>query len=257
MQTSFTEINTMGKKVSAIGHKMSSLQNKMVSIVIPCYNEEAAIRDVINKIRKINLPLYEIIVVDDGSTDKSAKIAGSFNHFIRLIHHNTNMGYGKTLIDGLQHAKGDLVVTFDADDQHSPHDIPKLCNLALETDADIIVGSRYIGLYSYRIPFVNRIGESFIELMLNLIYGKSIRNNQSGMRVFNHGTHKIIENFKFFGMAFTTEILMKALNQNLTIIEGPIRLKNRYFGISKVKKFLLLITLLRCLFLYFLKKFHK
>ncbi|MHA1819650.1 MAG: glycosyltransferase family 2 protein [Promethearchaeota archaeon] len=226
---------------------------RTISIVLPCYNEEKTIGKVLQKIENLNLENYEIIVVDDGSTDRSAEIVKQFKN-TKLIVHKKNKGYGRTLLDGIEHASGDIIVTIDSDGQHDPNDIPYLIKPILENRSDIVVGSRYKGHYYYEIPLTNRTGEALIEAILRIFFGVNVKNNQGGFRVFHRKTLNLFKESKFHDMAFTTEILMLSSIKGFKIKESPINLKDREVGKSRVKKVRLLRDLVKSFGYYFVKK---
>ena len=231
----------------------TSQPSKKISIILPCFNESLTISNVIKEIEDLNLSNYEIIVVDDGSSDNSVDLLKNIPN-VKLYVHKENIGYGRALIDGIHKATGDLIITIDSDGQHEPRDIPILCQPVLENKTDIVVGSRYSGQYNYNIPFFNRAGEAFIEGMLYIIFGQTVKNNQGGLRVFHKRTLDIFDNIQFFGMAFTTEIIMNAFLKSYRVIEGPINLYNRPVGKSRVKRIPLLLNLLLCITTYSVKK---
>ncbi|MDQ7800394.1 MAG: glycosyltransferase family 2 protein [Armatimonadota bacterium] len=115
-----------------------------VLVVMPLYNEEATLQEVLEAVLHYAPPGTDVLVVDDGSTDGSAEILARFPE-VRVIRHPENRGYGASLIDGFRYALDhgyDAVVTMDCDAQHEPYLIPDLLS-ALE-DADIVSGSRYL-----------------------------------------------------------------------------------------------------------------
>jgi glycosyltransferase involved in cell wall biosynthesis len=223
--------------------------NPMISFILPCFNESATIIKVINQIHDLELPNYEIIVIDDGSTDDTVHLLLESNEII-LFQHKKNLGYGKSLIDGIRRSSGDLIITIDSDGQHDPGDVFALCAPILKANADIVIGSRYTGKYNYNIPVINRAGEVFLEVMLQILYGQTVKNNQGGFRAFHRRTINMFDSIKFEGMAFTTEILLQAITSGYTIVEAPIHLQDRLVGKSRVKKFRLLLNLFYC-FLYY------
>ena len=166
------------------------------------------------------------------------------------------MSYGKSLIDRIMISTGDLIITIDSDGQHDPRDILNICKPVLENQADIVIGSRYKGNYYYRIPFVNRAGEAFLEIMMLILYGKRVTNNQGGFRVFHSRTISIFNDCRFMGMAFTTELLIKAFLKGYRVVERPINLHDRPVGKSRVKKIKLLLDLLYCMLFYFSTKLN-
>ena len=116
-----------------------------VSVIIPAYNEEETIGQVISETKivmdTLDLP-YEIIVIDDGSTDQTNKIAS--NYQVKLLVNQRNRGKGYSLRRAFQSAQGDLIVTIDADGEHNPKEIPDLLK-PLFNGFDVVSGSRFLG----------------------------------------------------------------------------------------------------------------
>ncbi len=236
-----------------ISQLSKDLRGKKISVVIPMYNEERTIRKVLTNIPV--LPNYEVIVVDDGSKDHCREIVKTLPG-IKLICHTTNMGYGKTIIDGVKSAAGDIIVTLDSDGQHDPRDIIDLIKPILLRNKDVAIGSRYLGAYNYQLPFTSRIGESFLEVMIRIIFGKQIQANQGGFRAFKkEAAGMILNHERFVGFAFATETLLRTVIGKYTVEEVPIRLYNRKHGKSRVRVLKLLFSLANCLLFYSLRKF--
>jgi glycosyltransferase involved in cell wall biosynthesis len=231
-------------------------KDKLISIIIPCYNEAKTIVKVIKRIEDTKIPNYEIIIVDDASTDNSAALCKKFKN-TRVIVHKKNKGYGKSLLDGIIKSKGDIFVTMDSDGQHDPSDIPNLCKPIIQGKANIVVGSRYAGEYFYRIPFVNRLGECGIEVLMRILYRQKIVNNQGGMRAFERKTIDLFNSVRSFGMAFTIELLLAAFYRRYKVVEAPIHLYGRPVGKSRVKKLKLLFDIVYNFIYYFLGKLKK
>ncbi|WP_457920143.1 glycosyltransferase family 2 protein [Candidatus Lokiarchaeum ossiferum] len=231
----------------------TSMQYK-VSFIIPCYNESRTLLQVVRKIHAIKLYNYEIIIVDDGSNDNPISLFNKNDlKNVKNYFHVENLGYGKTVLDGISKCAGDFICTIDSDGQHDPNDIFDLIYPIYNKKADIVVGSRYSGRYYYQVPLLNRIGESFIEITLKFLFGQAIKNNQAGFRVFDKKTIGLFKGIKFFDMAFTTEILMNAIVKNYKIVEEPIHLYDRSIGNSRVKKIPLLMDVLHSTIYYFPK----
>ena len=133
----------------------------IISVIIPIYNEERSIRGVVDRIP--NHHQYEILLVDDGSTDNSLEnVKVIRNRHIKIVKHNSNKGYGAAILTGIASAKGDIIVTMDSDGQHNPEEIPKLIKPIINKQADIVIGSRYLGKSNYRVPSYTRIAENII-----------------------------------------------------------------------------------------------
>lgn len=229
--------------------------NPLISIVIPMYNEEHSIKKVIKKIP--NHGSYEIIVIDDGSTDNSVrKIKEVKDRAIKVIRHEKNQGYGAAILSGFENVTGDIIITMDSDGQHNPEEIPNLIEPIINDQVDIVVGSRYLGRSNYKIPLYTLVGEYFIYLCLRFLYHQKVRNNQGGFRAFRKETVKIFNNLKSNGMGFTTELLFKAAHKNLRITEIPIILNSREVGISYVSLIRVLKSVSLCILYYTIKKFN-
>lgn len=220
-----------------------------ISMVLPCYNEEKTIGKVLDAIQSLEFPNYEIVVVDDCSSDCSVEIIEKYKN-TKIIKHKVTKGYGGALLDGIKSTEGDIIITLDSDGQHDPKDIPVLIKPVIDGKVDIVVGSRYCGRYNYTIPLINRTGEAILETVLRVVFGIRIRNNQGGFRVFHRRTLDIFSETIFMDMAFTTEILMIGAIKGYRIEEGPINLSGRTVGVSRVKRIKLLRDLVKSLIFY-------
>jgi len=142
---------------------MSSTEPK-ISIVIPCFNERATIRTLIDRVRAVELPAREIVVVDDGSTDGTRDILGNDIRPLvdTLIFHDRNRGKGAALRTGFAAATGDILLIQDADLEYDPKEYPVLLAPLLQHGADVVYGSRFVSGRSHRVLYfwhsvVNRI----------------------------------------------------------------------------------------------------
>jgi len=186
---------------------------------IPTYNEEKTIAKVLLKTKKY---VDKMIVCDDGSTDMSAEIAEALG--AEVIRHGKNMGYGAalgTLFRRAREAGADVMITIDADGQHDPDDIPKLVEPILNEAADIVIGSRFLTC-ARETPTYRKIGIKLINWVTKMKSMK-ISDTQSGFRAYSR---RALENLRpvEMGMGISTEILLKAEEKGLKIIEVPIRI---------------------------------
>ncbi|MFX1311081.1 MAG: glycosyltransferase family 2 protein [Promethearchaeota archaeon] len=229
--------------------------NPSISIIIPLYNEEHSIKNVIERIP--NHSSYEIIVVDDGSTDKSVKrIREIKDKDIKIIQHEKNQGYGASILTGFNHATGDIIVTMDSDGQHNPEEISDLIKPIINDQADIVVGSRYLGSSTYKVRLYARVGEYFINLCLWFLYHQKICNNQSGFRAFTSSSLKKLNTMRHVKFGLCTETLFNAASKNLRIKEIPVNVYPRKHGCSYVKLFHIIKSISLCILFYGLKKFR-
>lgn len=163
--------------------------SQVLSIVIPVYNEEKNIQDIIDRILAVEPYLFrvgisdlELIVVDDGSSDRTAEIVGKREN-VKLIKHGSNKGYGVALKTGFCAAQGALLCFMDADGTYPPEYLPKLCTCALN-GADIVIGSHSSANQS-QMPQVRKISTLFWENLVILLRRLSASSPASGMRVFH------------------------------------------------------------------------
>ena len=127
-----------------------------LSIIIPCFNEENTIRIIVEKVLKFNLFDKEIIIVDDCSTDKSREIIQELskeNSIIKYFFLEKNFGKGAAINKGFKEADGDIILIQDADLEYDPRDYPILIKPFIETDADVVYGSRFLGGEYVRLHF--------------------------------------------------------------------------------------------------------
>ncbi len=234
-------------------HKVPKGKENLTSIVIPLYNEQNSIKDLIDRIPNHNL--YEIIIIDDGSTDNSVeRIKEITNREIKIIHHKKNQGYGAALLTGFRHATGDIIVTMDSDGQHNPEEIPYLIKPIIRDKADFVVGSRYLGKWYYKNPLYARVGAYFIKVFFRMIFLQRVHDNQSGFRAFKKDITKILGNMRYTGMGFSTELLFKAASNHLKIVETKVSANPRQYGISNVNLIKILKSASFCILYYFLRK---
>jgi len=226
----------------------------IVSIILPMYNEEKTIKNVLESLP--NYKLIEVIVVNDNSTDCSLKeierIQKNLN--IKVISHNVNKGYGSAILTGIKNAKGDVIVTMDSDGQHDPKDLLTLIRPIFTKEADYTIGSRYLGTYFYQLPVSTRLGELFVEKLIQIFFGKKIMNNQNGFRAFNRNILKIFDNVRYDGYAFCTEQILRASIDGYKIKECPIKLYDRKYGSSHIVLSKLAINVFSLFFRYLVKK---
>ena len=249
------EKTTLQEDRNSTYSSQDSLSGSLISIVIPLFNEENSIKKVIERIPNHNH--YEIIIVDDGSTDNSVKKIREINsRIITIISHEKNKGYGAALQSGFRKAKGDIIVTLDSDSQHKPEEIPNLIEPIIRNEADLVIGSRYLGSHNYKIPLLTKVGELIVKACLKQLYGQVVGNNQSGFRAFKRELLTSLIEIDNNGMAFTTELLLKVMEKNRRVIERPIILDSRIYGSSYVKIFKITLSILSCILIYSLKKFN-
>lgn len=208
-----------------------------LSVVIPAFNEEDGIKEVVTRVLSIRPRLVgvgvddlEVIVVDDGSTDGTARVAAEVPE-VRLIRHAQNGGYGAALKTGFAAARGEWIGFLDADGTYPPERFPELCQVALAQDADIVIGSRMAGLAS-EMPAVRRLGNFLFANLVSLVSAQRITDSASGMRVFKQSILERIYPLPD-GLNLTPVMSTRALHERLKMIEVPIPYRERV-GRSKL-----------------------
>lgn len=207
-----------------------------LSVVIPAYNEEDGIETIVQRVLAVREPLQavgveslELLVVDDGSHDDTARIAGGIEG-VQLVQHEHNQGYGAALKTGFRIAKGDLIGFLDADGTYPPEFFPQLCTLAMN-GAELVIGTRMTGAES-RMPLTRRIGNVFFATLLSFLGRKKISDSASGMRVFKR---QILE--RIFplpnGLNLTPVMSTRAIHEGIRMEETPIPYEER-LGRSKL-----------------------
>lgn len=202
----------------------------MVSIVVPAFNEAVRIGVSLQKIDEFmrdSSMTYELIVVDDGSTDEtSAVIDQSRVKALRLIRNDRNHGKGYTVRQGVLAATGNYVLFTDADLSAPIEELSKLIDVALNEGADIVIGSRavdrsYIEKHQSRF---RELGGIAFNLMVRSILGLQLRDTQCGFKLFHRQkSRRIFERVTTYGFGFDPELLFMAKRQGLRIREVPVR----------------------------------
>lgn len=200
-----------------------------ISFVIPCLNEELTLPFVLKKINQViqeNSFKYniEVIVSDNGSKDNSRKIA--VEHGAKVVPCDIK-GYGAALDNGIRQATGDYIIFADADDTYDWLEAPKLIQKILETNADMVIGSRLQGnIHKNAMPFLHRyLGTPIINWIINFLYSKDskVQDANSGFRCFKKQAY-LNWDIQSKGMEFASEMLIKALLHNVKIEHVPISL---------------------------------
>ncbi len=202
---------------------------KKISFVIPCLNEEITLPIVLEKINSLkinfqNLFSIEVVVSDNGSSDRSIEIAKLMN---ANVVHCVERGYGAALDFGIKNAKGEIIIFADADDTYDFLESPKLIEKILDGDFDLVIGSRLNGtIHPGAMPFLHRyLGTPVINFIINFLYGKrnKIHDANSGFRCFKK--EKFLQwDVKSKGMEFASEMLIKSLMYDAKIAHVPISL---------------------------------
>ncbi|MFC1646000.1 glycosyltransferase family 2 protein [Candidatus Omnitrophota bacterium] len=226
-----------------------------VVIFIPAYNEEKSIGGVIKKIndlygneKKIGFRT-KILVVDDGSTDKTVEVASQMG--VSIVSHPQNRGLGASTRTGLQRAfelGADIAVKIDADFQHDPDDVFKVTKPIIGDKADVVFGSRFMGEIEYKMPFYRRAGNLFFSYLVSKLTGLKITDGQTGLMAFSKNylaKFNIISDYNE-----TQQLIIDSWKNHMRILEVPVVFHKRTEGTSFISfkyPFKVLPTLLRLL----------
>jgi glycosyltransferase involved in cell wall biosynthesis len=206
-------------------------------VVIPAYNEEDGIRAISERVLAVAPALktagveeMELIVVDDGSADRTAEIALAIPG-VRLIRHVQNGGYGAALKTGFANARGEWIGFLDADGTYPPEYFPTLIETARQQNADIVIGSRMAGAES-QMPKVRRLGNLIFARLVSLISARRITDSASGMRIFKKSILPRLYPLPD-GLNLTPVMSTRALHEQIKMVETPIPYSERV-GRSKL-----------------------
>jgi len=203
-----------------------------ISIVIPAYNEKLEILHVLELLRVLkanNGNNWEIIIVDDGSTDGTSEMLKN-THDIVLISHSVNRGYGAALKTGIQHAKHNTVVIADADGTYPINDIPRLLENIKKNE--MVVGSRIFN--NTNIPLARKPAKWVLNKLANYLTGMKIPDLNSGFRAMKKDTISKYLHLLPDGFSFTTTITLALLTNNYPVEFIPIQYYTRS-GKSKIR----------------------
>lgn len=206
-----------------------TVNKSKVFIIVPCYNEGTVIR---NTLKKLLTTGYQIILIDDGSTDETPKLTQDFP--IHYIRHIVNLGQGAALQSGMQHALqlgAEIVVHFDADGQHQINDISQVIAPILQNEADIVLGSRFQNS-SNNVPFSKKILLRLGIILNGFLTGIWLSDAHNGLRAMNERALSTIR-LQVNGMAHASEILIEIKKHKLRFKEVPVEIQYTEYSMQK------------------------
>lgn len=201
-----------------------------VSVIIPVFNEEKTVSKIIERVEKQPFK-KEIIVVNDGSTDKTRVILKELNpKKVKVFSHRQNKGKGAAVRTGLKKATGEIIVIQDADLEYSPKDLPKLIKPIFENKADVVYGSRFLTVKHH--PSLLYYGNRFLTFLTQLLFMKKITDMESGYKVFRKKILKGIQ-IESNHFDFEPEITAKIFKRDARFLELPISYHGRTYEEGK------------------------
>ena len=206
-----------------------------VSVIIPAYNEARTPREVVRNVRaqKLEGVTFELVVIDDGSTDETAAICQSLGSELDVYERQANRGKGAAVRAGVARASGDIILIQDADLEYDPAEYSKLLAPIMSGKADVVIGSRFAGSEAHRVVyFWHMVGNRLLTLLSNVMSDLNLTDMECGYKVFRAELLKgirLTENH--FG--FEPEIIAKLAQQKCRIYEVGISYHGRTYAEGK------------------------
>ncbi|MEZ4683894.1 MAG: glycosyltransferase family 2 protein [Caldilineaceae bacterium] len=237
----------------ARAHRQQRQEKRVkLSVIMPVYNERSTLEEIVERVRAVDLtvdqegknqflrgPLKldrEIVIVDDGSTDGTREILDRWRAEqpadMQIVYHERNGGKGAALRTGFQHAAGDVLVIQDADLEYDPRDYLKLLVPLLEGRSPVIYGSRFLGGPRATMSLSHMLGNKFLTVLTNLLYGTSLSDMETCYKCFRRD---VIADMPLRSRRFEIEpeLTAKILKRGYTIFEVPISYNGRVFHEGK------------------------
>lgn len=203
----------------------------MISIIIPCYNEVRTIKTILKKINDLKNYKFEIIIIDDYSTDGTREILKneiSLNTSYIVLYNEKNYGKGYCIRKGIEKSNGEIILIQDADLEYDPNDYSKLIDPIINDQADVVYGSRFIGGDKKRVLFFwHTIANKILTLISNIFTNLNLTDMECGYKVFRSSVLKKIA-LKQNRFGFEPEVTAKISKMNIKIFEVGVS----YFGRS-------------------------
>ncbi len=223
-----------------------------ISIIIPCYNEEKTIEKIIDKIIEQKIENFEIIVIDDFSTDQTRKLLDENlkDKVHKIIFNEKNYGKGFSIREGIKKATGEIILIQDADLEYDPSDYDKLIKPIKNGFADVVYGSRFIGSEEKRVLyFWHMIGNKILTLLSNMFTNLNLTDMEVCYKVFKSEIIKKID-LKEDRFGFEPEVTAKIAKMNIRIFEVGVKYFGRTYLDGKKITWKDGFSALRCIFYY-------
>ena len=224
----------MNVSVSRDALSGGSSLSPFISIIIPAFNEDKTVGRIVSETVSLMWSRglsYEIIVVNDGSTDKTHSEASQPG--VIVLSNEKNRGKGYCLRKGLEKARGDIVVMMDSDGEHRPQDIMRLLELIF-SGKDVVAGSRFLNGNSNFTSRAHFLGNHFFNFAILAMTGRYVTDSQTGFRAMRR---KVLDELSLEsdGYEIETEITVKTLRNGFTFAEVPVSSQRREYGFSRIK----------------------
>jgi len=204
-----------------------------ITVIIPVYNEEKTIREILRRVQAMHIA-QEILVVDDGSTDGTREILAELNGNapVRVLYHEHNQGKGAAIRTGIQATTGEVIIIQDADLEYDPRDYPALLRPIEEGIAEVVFGSRFLGGARRPVMFWHMVANKILTLVTNILYNNILTDMETGYKLF---VRKIVLDMPLHarGFDFEPEFTAKVLKRKARIFEVPITFNPRNYEDGK------------------------
>ena len=204
-------------------------------VIVPAFNEAASISEVLSGLRRA-APYLDRLVILDGSRDGTADVIRHMGETAVVL--PCNVGYGHALQVGFQYAltRGyDVIVTFDADGQHRPEDVPRLLAAMADTGADVVIGSRFDRQRPYSGPLGRRFGQRLLSLFTGIFAGERIYDTTSGLKAMRRRAVRLLASAPFLDLHVESVVRLKL--QGLVVTEAAVDMGGRWSGRSMYSSF--------------------
>ena len=206
----------------------------LISVVIPVFNEELTIGNVIERLTLVMQKhgfKYEIIVVDDFSVDRSLDFSKRLD--VRVFSLKKHMGKGYALRAGFAKVKGEIITTIDSDGSHRPEELPRLLTPILLNRSDLVIGSSYLGQTPVAARKLNAAGVRIFNFLVKILTRTNVSDSQSGYRVMKNNVLQSMR-LKSSGYEIESEMLVKTARNGFRVMEVPISFEQRTYGTSRL-----------------------
>lgn len=203
-----------------------------ILVIIPAYNEGKSIGKVIEEVKE-SVPEVDIVVIDDGSTDNTVKIAREEG--VKVISHPVNLGYGTALQTGYKYALRfpyEIIVQLDADGQHPPTYIHRLTRVLKNNSADVVIGSRFLENRKYNGPWIRKLGMKIFSKVTSLVIREQITDTSSGFRALKREVVDFFAHIDYPSDFDDADLIILTHFAGFRIKEIPITMDEREYGKS-------------------------